>query len=102
MAVTNRGGNVVSTGATATWASTGNVLDGAPGSGPNTYATWTNSTNGASSTIVIGGYGFASNGSASISAVTAVVRHLENNTTRINRGDRHTSRQFQGDGPRRQ
>jgi hypothetical protein len=80
----SRGNTVVATGATGTWSATTSAYDGAVGTNPATYATWVNAARSTSSTITIGGYTFSGvSGGATISSVTAAIRHLESSTSVI-------------------
>jgi hypothetical protein len=78
-AVCKSRGNTVVTTTGATWASTANAYDGAMGTNPATFTTWTSAVSGDTGSITIGGYTFpgCNANSATISSCTALIRHKE-------------------------
>ena len=69
-----------------TWTTTANAIDGAFGANPATYAVWTSSTSGATAWIELGGLALSAliPVDATLTSVTCLLRHFENNTSRVN------------------
>jgi len=82
--IASRGSGTPADNGVATWATKTNAVDGAVGTNPNTYATWTNSTSSGVGYIEVSGYAFSSIPAGStILDVKVVIRHLCSNTGRI-------------------
>lgn len=67
------------------WATTANAVDGAYGSTPATYATWTSSVSAGQGNIQVGNFGLpgAILPTATVNSVTFTIRHLESTVARF-------------------
>src|SRR4029077_18279208 len=70
------------------WQFQSNLFDGAVGSTPATYSTWSSSISAGVGYIELGGFGFGPGGTGldagdTLTSVTATIRHLESSTLRF-------------------